>query len=180
MQSIFIVRRKCNSYQFSFINTKDVRFKLQIYKEISKREPRARFLIVGQGEMEQALRFYAKQLALTGLRFITDCNDISAYLDAADAFVFPSLHEGMGMVLIEAQCSGLPCFASDHVIPKEAAVLDNFTWIGLDQGSDKWAETILANTILDAPYRTEGARRIVSAGLTNEAVAQKYIRLLYE
>ena len=37
----------------------------------------------------------------------------------------PSLFEGLGMVLWEAQCSGLPCIVSD-VIPEEAKVSDNF------------------------------------------------------
>ena len=160
--------------------SKNYRFLLQIYCEIGRRNPESRFLIVGKGELEQELRTYAKRLSLDKLQFVTDCDDVSTYLDAADAFVFPSLHEGMGMVLIEAQCSGLPCFASDRVIPQEARILDSFTWLGLEQGPEKWAEEVLTCEIPNVDKRKEAAQKIISAGLTKEEVAQKYLRLLNE
>ncbi len=158
--------------------SKNQHFLLDVYHDLSKSDPGARFLLVGRGEMEQDLRSYAKQLDINNLQFVTDCDDISPYLDAADVFVFPSLHEGLGMVLLEAQCSGLPCFASDHVIPKEVGILDTFTWVGLDQGSSKWADLIASCSVSGADQRKKAVEMISNAGLTKEEVAQKYLRIL--
>lgn len=47
-----------------------------------------------------------------------------------DIFILPSHFEGLGLVLIEAQASGLPCFASDTV-PKEADVTGLVEYIEL-------------------------------------------------
>ncbi len=60
-----------------------------------------------------------------------------------DCFVFPSIHEGLGIVLVEAQLSGLPCIVSDD-IPQGAAVSDQFTSVPLSAGADAWAEAIRA------------------------------------
>ena len=42
-------------------------------------------------------------------------------LGGMDMFLFPSLYEGLGMALVEAQAAGLPCIISD-VIPEIYAV----------------------------------------------------------
>ena len=160
--------------------SKNFRFLLQIYSEIVRKDPNARCLIVGKGEMEQELRTYAKQHILDPLLFITDCDDISSYLDAADVFIFPSKHEGYGMVLIEAQCSGLPCFASECVIPREIRLSDQFKWVNLKQAAKKWADLALRCPILTANERRKGSQLVMNSGLTNEEVAQKYLRLFNE
>lgn len=52
-------------------------------------------------------------------------NDISKILLAADVFVFPSLYEGLGGSLIEAQAAALPIIASDIKVFEEV-VKENF------------------------------------------------------
>ena len=57
-------------------------------------------------------------------------------------FRSPSLYEGLGMVLIEAQCSGLPCVCSSEV-PKVAKVQTNVTFIDLNEDIKVWSKSIL-------------------------------------
>lgn len=163
-----------------FSEQKNQKYLLEIFKNISEKDPGTRFAIIGRGELEQDLRSFAKHLSLARLQFVTDCNDISGFLDAADAFVFPSLYEGMGMVLIEAQCSGLPCFASSNVIPREACLSDSFTWVGLDQEPARWADIILSQSLMNTDQRREGVKSVMAAGLASTEVAQKYLRLINE
>ena len=40
---------------------------------------------------------------------------VPQFLAAMDVFVFPSMHEGLGLALLEAQAAGLPCVVSDSV-----------------------------------------------------------------
>lgn len=68
--------------------------------------------------------------------------DIPQIMNNSDLFVFPSLYEGLGIVLIEAQAMGLHCIVSEAV-PKEAD-LGNLEYVN---GSDihMWADRITEN-----------------------------------
>ena len=61
--------------------------------------------------------------------------------------MFPSEFEGLGLVLIEAQAAGLPCYTSKDVVPNEAKVSDLLTFIPLDDNPEEWANVILNNKI---------------------------------
>ena len=63
-------------------------------------------------------------------------------LGAMDVFLFPSLWEGLGLALVEAQAAGIPCVLSEH-IPYEADVfLPLINRLPLSESVGKWAETI--------------------------------------
>ena len=58
-----------------------------------------------------------------------------------DIFLLPSLYEGLGMVLIEAQCAGLPCICSTEV-PSVAKVTPNLEFLSLKNKDLIWAKKI--------------------------------------
>jgi len=71
------------------------------------------YLICGRGERETSLREQARRLGLEGrVRFLGFRNDVGDLLGAADAFVFPSLREGLSVALLEAVAAGLPVVCS--------------------------------------------------------------------
>jgi glycosyltransferase involved in cell wall biosynthesis len=93
---------------------KGQRYLIEAMPEVLRAHPRARLLIVGMGFLEQKLRAQVEALGLrSAVRFLGRREDVPALMGAADIFVFPSLFEGLGVSLLEACASGLPCIASD-------------------------------------------------------------------
>ena len=152
-------------------------FALGIFEHMQQSDSRLRFALIGDGSLSASLhKAVMNKEPNESVVFVHGCSDISAYLCAADYFVFPSLYEGMGMAIIEAQCSGLPCFASDGPIPKEAKVTDLVTWIPLSGGPAAWAETILKAS--PCPNRESYYKNLLDSGLDNHTVAHQYLKLL--
>ena len=65
-----------------------------------------------------------------------------------DVFVFPSIYEGLGIVLLEAQMNGLKCVVSDSV-PEEVRLGSNVSFLSLEENIQKWVEEILAPSQID-------------------------------
>jgi glycosyltransferase involved in cell wall biosynthesis len=80
---------------------------------VLRRCPRARFLLVGEGEMRPALEAQVRarglqaQVLFTGFR-----EDAASVMAGTDLVVLPSINEGMGRVLVMAMAQGKPIVAS--------------------------------------------------------------------
>jgi glycosyltransferase involved in cell wall biosynthesis len=73
----------------------------------------AQFLLVGDGKEEGALRRLVRDRKLDNVfHFQRSVEDTAVSLRAMDVFVMPSLQEGLGLSLLEAMASGVPCVAS--------------------------------------------------------------------
>lgn len=127
-----------------FAYQKNQEFLISIFKEILKIHPNSKLLLVGGegGMMDVSKKLVEKlnlanQVIFTGIR-----DDVNDLMQAMDIFVFPSRWEGLGIVLIEAQASGMLCFTSDKV-PREAKVTDNIDYISLEKSDEYWAKYIL-------------------------------------
>lgn len=73
-----------------------------------------KYLIVGTGEQEEIFKQLAKTLGVDEqVIFLGHRNDVPKLLNIADAFIFPSLQEGLPMALMEAMAVGLPIVCSD-------------------------------------------------------------------
>lgn len=120
-------------------------FLLDIVKSIEEYDKTVRLVLVGGGELERDLRAKSKILGIEDKTiFLGMRDDPECVIQAFDAFVFPSLYEGLGLALIEAQASGLNCFASD-VVPVETKVTDSVFYISLKNVAKYWADTIMKN-----------------------------------
>ena len=113
-------------------------FLMDVFSEIQKRDPAAAFLVCGEGDLMEETASRAKILGVT-VQFAGSCPNVQDYYSAMDVFVLPSRFEGLGLVLIEAQCSGLPCVTSADVVPQDAKVTQLLDYISLDSGAAAWA-----------------------------------------
>ena len=74
--------------------------------------------------------------------FIGFSNNVSSLLSSMDVFLFPSIHEGLPIALLEAQANGLPCIASDQ-ITKDVKISNHLEFMSLNQSISDWATKIL-------------------------------------
>ncbi len=89
------------------------RYFIQAAHEIWRHEPRARFVLIGEGEDRPQLERLVNELGLQGrLLFAGFVNDVQAALNACDVVVVPSLREGFGLILAEAMAAGRPIVAT--------------------------------------------------------------------
>ncbi len=134
-----------------FSDQKNHAFLLRVFKEIYACDPNAFLLMVGAGEEKKK---YQQQLDHSPMkehyRILSNRSDVADIMQAMDVFVFPSKYEGLGIVLIEAQKSGLPCFSSDAV-PDYTKVTNLVTFLSLDQDEKEWAGEVLR--MKDDEYR---------------------------
>lgn len=134
-------------------------FLIDIFYELSKIDPRAKFLICGEGdlfdEMELKSKLYKLNVVFTG-----SVNNIESYYQAMDCFVLPSRFEGLGIVLIEAQVSGLLSFTSEDVVPENAKTTELLHFISLKRCASDWANEITKYN--DANYSRSNYSRVVS------------------
>jgi glycosyltransferase involved in cell wall biosynthesis len=133
-----------------FAPQKNHGFWLQIAECIAARCDNAYFVLVGDGELRPAFEEQVRQRGLqdrfvfTGVR-----SDVAQMMRAMDVFLFPSQFEGLGIVLLEAQASGLPCVVSD-VVPPEAMVTERqVARLALEESPATWAETVLRSAARD-------------------------------
>lgn len=95
--------------------------------EVVDRLPNAHLLIVGHGELEADLVEAVAEHGLGDHVTVTgEVASIHEYYAIADAFVLPSIHEGLGIVLLEAMAAGLPAVATD-VAGVDEVVVDGET-----------------------------------------------------
>ncbi len=129
-----------------FCEPKNHDFWVDVASELARREPRARFLLVGDGPLRPRVEAKIARLSLSGRFHLTGARpDVARLmLGAMDAMLFPSLWEGLPLAVVEAQAAGLPCVAS-QAVPEEAAVLPaGLRRLSLSERPDVWAQAVLA------------------------------------
>lgn len=113
---------------------------VRVFNALLKHEPDAILLLVGQGETIEPIRGLVESLGIkSSVRFLGVRSDVSNLMKAMDAFIMPSFFEGLPLVLVEAQSSGLPCVISD-TIPFDCDIDEGLIKrMSLDDSVDSWA-----------------------------------------
>ena len=125
-------------YTGSLVLEKNPVFVVQVYYEYLKQDPDARMTMIGRGKLDGPVREEIARLGIAEhITLVSETDDMPRFYKSADVFLLPSCIEGLGIVLIEAQASGLPCLVSDFVPPEAQCGL--LTYKALDDGPSAWA-----------------------------------------
>lgn len=129
-----------------FVEWKKQDFIVRIAAELRKRRDDIYFLLIGDGPCREAVRLQALDAGVSD-RFVFpgERDDVPALMTGVfDLLVFPSVSEGLGRVVVEAQAAGLPCVISDGV-PRHADVVTELVCRrSLAEPPGIWADSIAA------------------------------------
>ena len=146
---------------------------LDIFAEIDQKVPEARLVLVGTGELEQAVKEKASAIGIQDKTLIPgQTADVSDWYQAMDCFVLPSLFEGLPVVGIEAQAAGLPCVFSDRVTD-EVLLSPEARRVSLQADNAEWAAEIMTAMRRPDADRTQGMDIVRRAGYDIHTEAQK-------
>jgi glycosyltransferase involved in cell wall biosynthesis len=127
-----------------FALSKNHDFIVDIARELIQQRDDVRFLLVGNGSEKARIEQRINEMKLTdyfifaGLR-----SDVPRMLSAMDVFVMPSIYEGLGIVLLEAQAKGLPCLMT-HSLPSDVNVVKELCHrLSLGEGPRSWANKLV-------------------------------------
>lgn len=154
---------------------KNQEFTLDVFSRVLAEHPDAILVIIGVGDNLKKLIDKAHDLHIDqNVRFLGARLDVSRWYSAFDALLFPSTYEGLGMVAIEAQVSGLPVIASDEV-PQEVDIVNNLVHhVSLAAGSGEWSKLVL-NLICSQSFesRTVHVTELEKAGYDIDSSARE-------
>lgn len=120
---------------------KNQKFLIDILSEIDKVKD-SRLYIVGEGDSDKAmLTAYAKEKGVADKVTFLKGDTSPAIYKAMNCSLLPSFSEAFGMVAVESQLMGVPCFASTNVPTDVDAGM--CTFIDLEKGAAHWAKVIL-------------------------------------
>jgi len=136
-------------------------FLIDIFNEVLNKRDDVVLLLVGDGELRFSIERKIEDLKLNHSIILAGIqSDISEMLQAMDVFVFPSLFEGLGIVVVEAQASGMPCVIAD-TIPEEAYVTELIEKLSLKDSTTKWANKIIE---VSGSKRKDTHKEIIKSG----------------
>lgn len=129
---------------------KNHEFLIRVFERLATSDPALVLLLVGDGPLRPEIQRMVRERKLEKrVIFAGERHDVAACLRLMDIFVFPSLYEGLGLALIEAQAAGLPCLISSAVPAEAEVVQGSIMRLALEDGIDPWVEKI--RLLIDAP-----------------------------
>lgn len=141
-----------NKFVLGFIarvtEPKNPLFVIEVMKELLAYNEDSMLLFVGDGELLEKTKNKAKTLGiLDSVVFTGAQTNVGELLAAMDYYILPSLWEGFGMSLIEAQASGIKCICSSAINSEAIIIKENIKQLDINLGAKIWAKEI-KNTIL--------------------------------
>ena len=155
-----------------FSPPKNHHFIIEVFESLIKKDSNARLLLLGDGPLRNEIEELCREKNISEkVIFAGIQRNTEDYYMAMDCFLFPSNFEGLGIVAVEAQTSGLPVIASD-VVPKLADLNAGlFEQLSLNASHDIWADAILKNK--KATRNGDHIDSAIKAGYEIKTVAAK-------
>lgn len=155
---------------------KDHKYLIEIFNEIHEQDPNSILLLIGNGSLKNQILNQINELNLNdSIILLGNRKNVNELMQAMDVFVFPSKYEGLGIVLIEAQVSGLKCITSTNV-PEEVNVSKKVIFLDKND-KNKWINTILN---LRGSLRDNNEELIYNSGYSMKTNVKKIEKIYLE
>lgn len=148
---------------------------LEIFKEYININKKAVLVMIGIGEMQGVIDKQIRDLALENKVIqLGKREDTNNLYQMMDAFLLPSLYEGLPVVLVEAQTSGLPCFVSD-TITRQVQLTDLINYYSIESNPIQWAKQV--DEQIKQYQRKDYSAKVACAGFDMVDVAKELERI---
>lgn len=156
-----------------FVYQKNHDLLIDIFMEVRRQNPDAYLLLVGDGELKAAVEDKVTKNNLQDyVIFAGVRKDVQKLLSAMDLFVMPSRFEGLPIVLVEAQNSGLQCITTKDVVTAETKITELLHFVPAEDSPGKWAD--MATTLRNNGYqRTTQSTALSTAGFDIVVLARE-------
>lgn len=125
-----------------FDKQKNHKFIVNLFKNYLDKYPNTYLVLVGEGILKQEIEKMVESLGITeNVLFLGLVDDVYDRLKAFDAFILPSLYEGLSISAVEAQAAGIACVFSDGV-SIETDLTSNVEFLSLNDDISKWVEYV--------------------------------------
>ena len=152
-----------------FAPVKNHSFLIDVFSHLHAQRPDAVLLLIGDGELQSSIRKLVQNRNLSDhVIFSGKQESVPPFYQAMDLFLFPSLYEGFGIAVLEAQASGLPCVISRE-ISGECMATDLVTKMSLSASAQAWAAHVLSR--IGSP-RSDHAQILLDRGRDIQATAE--------
>lgn len=155
-------------------------FLVDVADELRRRGKDIRILCAGSGDegyqarVEEAIREKGLE---THIRLLGVRRDIDVLMRRSAAFVLPSKYEGMPLVLIEAQASGLPCVSADTFSREVDFGIGTITWLPPEADAARWADAIEEAVSTGRAEKAAVQRAVAEKGFDSDSFARKLCKL---
>ncbi len=158
----------------AFLPVKNHVFLVELMRELVRRDNRFVLWLAGDGPLREEIEQQVRGQGLESqVYFLGNREDMETVYSGMDIFLFPSLFEGLGNVLLEAECSGLPCIASSRV-PIDTLVAEKTCSLDTDSVG-VWCDTILEYA--SSLERTNGIKAVLEAGFSVTDEIERLVKL---
>ncbi len=120
-------------------------FLVEVAKELKRRNKNIRILCVGSGDddiVEKVSKAIKDNQVEDHIIMLGVRKDVDVLFRKSHAFILPSKYEGMPLVMIEAQATGLPCISADTYSREVDFGLDMVKWLSLEAGVKEWTDAV--------------------------------------
>ena len=144
---------------------------IEVFNVFHRSNPGSVLLLFGEGPEKGSIIALAEEYKISNaVRFMGLTDRIDYFLQAMDLFIFPSEYEGLGIALIEAETSGLPCVVSDAIVDEADIGAGLLTRLSLSDPPEKWSEVAVdAMRIL----RKDTSEYAIRSGFDIKSVAKE-------
>ena len=156
-----------------FHPVKNHRFLIEVFAAVRRSRPNAELILAGDGELRPEVEGQVRDRGLDGwVHFVGVRADVPEVMAALDVLVFPSIYEGLGMVVVEAQAAGVPTVVSEAVPKETDASLNLIRRLPLEAGPERWADAVLQSQTVRRPQWEDRNRALCQAGYTVSRMVQ--------
>ena len=122
---------------------KNHQFLIECFAQFAQVRKDVKLILLGDGELRESILDQINALNLQERVLLLGLKkNVEDYFSAMDCLVFPSLHEGLPVVIVEAQAAGLHCFISETVT-REVKISELVRYLPIDQGVTPWVDAVV-------------------------------------